>query len=94
MSLIIDLAPEVEERLQQEATRRGVDAAEYARRLIVDGLPASLSDKQKFAITLLQSWIDEDNTDNPEEIKSAKVELKTFKQAMNENRLGERSLYP
>ena len=94
MPLIIDLAPEVEKRLQQEATRHGVDTSEYARRLIEDGLPVSLNDKQKSAITLLESWIEEDNTDNPEEIKAAKKELKTFKQAMNENRFGERPLYP
>ena len=34
MTLMIDLAPDVETRLQQEAARQGVDPMEAARRLI------------------------------------------------------------
>ncbi len=42
---------------------------------------------------LLQSWIDEDATDDPDEIRVAEQELAEFKRAMNENRAGERPLY-
>ena len=94
MTLMIDLAPEVEDRLQHEATRHGLDPAEYARHLIEEGLPAPLSVKQRAAISLLQSWLDEDATDDPEAVRVAEEELKAFKQAMNENRTGERPLYP
>ena len=44
MSLLMDLPPEVETRLQQEATRQGVPPAAVALRLITDGLPAALKE--------------------------------------------------
>ena len=91
---MIDLDPEEEDRLQDEATRHGLDPAEYSRRLIQNGLSTPLSDKQRAAISLLQSWIDEDATNDPEAIRAAEEELKAFKQAMNENRAAERPLYP
>jgi predicted transcriptional regulator len=94
MTLTIELAPEVEERLQQEATRHGVPATDYARRLIEEGLQTPLTEKQKATLALLQSWVDQDATDDPEEIRAAEAELEAFKQAMNENRAGESPLYP
>jgi hypothetical protein len=94
MTLTIELTPEVEEQLQEEATRQGVPAAEYARRLIEQGLPTPSDQKQKAALALLQSWIDQDATDDPEEIRAAEAELEAFKRAMNENRAGESPLYP
>jgi hypothetical protein len=93
MTLVIDLAPSIEERLREEAARCGVNASEYARHLIEKGLPVPLNDKQKAAVTLLQTWIDEDATDDPKEIERAEGELRAFKKAMNENRFGERPLY-
>ena len=39
MSFILDLPPEVETRLQQEATRQGVPAAAVALRLFTENLP-------------------------------------------------------
>src|SRR5437879_658168 len=101
MSLVIDLAPEVESRLEKEAARNGAKPAEYAGRLIERSLPAgqevghhtSLTEKQKAAIALLQSWIDEDATDDPEEIRIAEEEWAAFKRQMNENRAGEEPLY-
>ena len=41
MSLTIDFAPEVEERLREEAGKQGLDVDEYARRLIEGRLPAA-----------------------------------------------------
>ena len=38
MSIVIDLTPETEARLQAEAKRRGLDQKDMARRLIEEGL--------------------------------------------------------
>jgi len=38
VTLILELSPEVEARLQQEVRRQSLDAAEYARRLIENSL--------------------------------------------------------
>jgi hypothetical protein len=94
MSLQIELEPEVQERLQQEAARRGLEAADYARRLIQEGLPAPLDNRRKAVIELLDSWLKEDATDDPAQIQAAEKELEAFKRAMNENRAGERPVFP
>jgi hypothetical protein len=48
------------------------------------------------SIALLQSWLDEDATDDPEEIRKAQEELDEFKRAINEERerAGARRIYP
>ncbi len=46
MSFLMDLPPDVETRLQAEATRQGVDWQEAARRLIVAGLPPAPSESE------------------------------------------------
>jgi hypothetical protein len=93
MTLLIDLPPEVEERLQEEANRHGQGVVDYARSLIVHGLPPAANDRQRAAISLLESWAAQDATNDPDEIRAAEEELKAFKEAMNQNRTGERPLY-
>ena len=55
-----------------------------------------ISEKNAKAIALLQSWQDQDATDDPAEFLAAEEELADFKRSMNENRLatGERLVYP
>jgi hypothetical protein len=47
-------------------------------------------------IALLQSWIDEDATDDPEKTRQAEADLREFKRNMNAPRkeAGERLLFP
>ena len=47
-------------------------------------------------IALLEKWMAEDATDDPEEIRQAEEELAAFKEAMNRNRSesGELPLFP
>jgi hypothetical protein len=47
-------------------------------------------------MTLLQSWLDEDATDDPDDIRVAEQELTEFKRNMNQPRkaAGARLLYP
>jgi hypothetical protein len=48
------------------------------------------------SIALLKQWLQEDATDDPEEIQQAEADLKEFKRNMNEPRklAGARLLYP
>jgi hypothetical protein len=39
MTLTISLSPQEEARIRNEAARNGLDASEYARRLIIQSLP-------------------------------------------------------
>lgn len=71
MTLTIDLDPEVEERLREEAGRQGVEVDEYALRLIEGALPAreygvlwrtltAEEWKREFA-----AWVDSHDRDQP-----------------------------
>ena len=53
-------------------------------------------EKNAASIALLQSWLEEDATDDPDEIQSAQEELEQFKQAINaeRERAGSRRIYP
>jgi hypothetical protein len=54
------------------------------------------SDENAASIALLQSWLAEDATDNPDDIQPAQEELEAFKQAINaeRERAGARRIYP
>ena len=56
--MTIRLPPEVESRLQRHASRMGLDAAEYAGRLIVEHLPPQ--DSQGSLAELFAEWDRED----------------------------------
>jgi predicted DNA-binding protein len=93
MGLMIDLSPEVQTRLQQEATRRGINKEEYARQLIETHLP----DAEGTALSnLMQSWIEEDATDDPEELERREAEWQELKDNLNAHRAatGQRLLFP
>lgn len=84
MTLHIDLEPDIETRLEREANRRGIDKSLLAREILDSGLP-SLTAKQRDAIALLQSWIDEDATDDPAEMEARKRDWDAFEEALNES---------
>ena len=81
MSFIMDLPPDVETRLYQEASRQGIDRQEAARRLIVAGLPTSGPSDSTAA--LFAQWAQEDAQMTPEEIAAedaANAELEAARQ--------------
>ena len=95
--LTIKLPPEVEKRLQGEASRQGLAIEDYAKKLIVEHLPAEKSGQS--LAELFAEWEAEDATDDPVEIARQQQEVEEFKQAMNRNRLemegeGSRKLFP
>lgn len=99
MTLTIDLTPAEEARLAAAARRAGLAPAEAARKLVTEHLPPTETEgkaRNADSIALLQSWLAEDATDDPDEIRRAEEELAEFKRNMNANRAatGERLLYP
>lgn len=99
MTLTIDLTPAEEARLAAAARREGIAPSEAARKLMTEHLPPVESEgdvRNAASIALLQSWLAEDATDDPSEIRRAEEELAEFKRSMNANRTatGERLLYP
>jgi hypothetical protein len=94
MTLTITLTPDEEARLRAAAQTARIDAAECARRLLVERLSSMPSGQA--TRNLLALWREEDATDDPEAIREAEEELAEFKQAMNEARAaaGARLLFP
>jgi hypothetical protein len=60
MAMMIDLAPELESRLQEEAARRGLGVSEYTSRLIEQSLPAQEGTSKSLWYALTpEEWIRE-----------------------------------
>jgi hypothetical protein len=83
--MTITLPSDIELRLKGEASRHGLDAADFARKLIVENLPP-VQEKQSID-ALFAKWNEEDRTDDLAEIARRQQEFEEFKQAMNRNRL-------
>jgi hypothetical protein len=95
MTLTITLTPEEEARLRAAAHKEGIDPAELVRQLVTAYLPP-VQDENAASIALLQSWLAEEATDDPDEVRQAQEELDAFKRAINaeRERAGSRRLYP
>jgi hypothetical protein len=95
MTLTINLTREEEERLHAAAHKEGIDPAELVRKLVIEHLPPA-HDENAASIALLQAWLAEDATADPEEMRKAQEELETFKQTLNaeRERAGARRIYP
>jgi len=95
MTVTITLTFEEEVHLRVAAQREGLDPAELVHQLVRAYLPP-IPDKNAASIALLQSWLAEDATDNPDDIQQAQAELEAFKQAINaeRERAGARRIYP
>ncbi len=94
MTLTITLTQE-EVRLRAAAQKEGIDPADLVRKLVTEHLPPT-PDENAASIALLQSWLEEDATDDPDEVRQAQAELEAFKRALNaeRERAGARLIYP
>jgi hypothetical protein len=63
MSLTIDLPPELERQLHEEATRRGQDAAAFARAILEEQLAAAHQERARRIAALMEQWNAEDAAD-------------------------------
>lgn len=104
MTLQVDFTPQTEAWINAQAQQRGLLPADLVRRVIEESAAAAAlpprtqesDSKPDPTIALLQSWIAEDATDDPEEIRKAEEELIEFKRNMNAPRkeAGARLLFP
>ena len=65
MALTVNLPPELEQRLTQEAQRQSISADAYALQLLDKHLPPK--DRQAELVALLQDWIDNANGEGQKE---------------------------
>lgn len=86
MTLMLDLPPELEQRLVRQATQHGLSADEYALQLLERHLPSD--DPRSELVALLQSWIDADDADEQKETGDYLV------RALDEDRLSDRKHFP
>ena len=95
MTLTITLTVEEEARLRAAAQKEGIDPTELVHQLVRAHLPPT-SDENAASIALLQSWLEEDATDNSGDIQQAEAELEALKQAINaeRERAGAPRIYP
>ena len=97
MTLTIHLTPTEEARLEAAAGREGLDAAELARRLVIERLPPVKPDEgEDPTLALFAQWDQEDAAMTLEEIDEARREAKEFKRNINAERAraGFRIMYP
>jgi hypothetical protein len=95
MTFTIDIDDGLQARLEEEARRRGVAAADVARQLIEQGLPPGNGNvPNRATLELLAQWDREDETTDPAELARRRQELEELKQALNDNRASGRKLFP
>ena len=89
MTLHLALSREVEERLRQEAERRGEPTEAIALRLLEEHLPPALDARRAAAVAMLGRWQDEDAALSREE-STANAEVL---RALDEDRPSYRKLF-
>lgn len=84
MSMTFTIPPNLERRLNEQASRVGLRPDEYATSLIERGLAEAVPDQT--TLDLLASWEAEDETDDPAELARRQAEFEEFKEAMNRSK--------
>ncbi len=84
MTLTLNLSPELEQYLLQEATQHGLSVEVVALQLLTNSI--LLKQKQAAAVNLLQSWIDDEDESEQQETGQYLI------RALDEDRLSERKL--
>lgn len=86
MTLTIHLSPELEQRLQQAASPRGLPLDEYTMQLLDKYLPPT--DHRTEIVALLQSWLDEKDAEEQRDTGDYLI------RALDEDRFSDRPLFP
>ncbi|MBD2298233.1 hypothetical protein H6G80_08905 [Nostoc sp. FACHB-87] len=86
MTLTLNLSPELEQYLAQEATQQGLSVEALALQLLTNSI--LLKQKQAQAVNLLQSWIDDEDGEEQQETGQYLIH------ALDNDRLSERKLFP
>ena len=103
MTISLEIRPDVEPRLLDEATRRGVDPSAMVAILVDQGLSAA-SPRPTLSTAepgrgdslreLFAEWAAEDATDDPAEVQRRQQEFEEFKAGMTANSLSRHAVYP
>lgn len=86
MTLVLDIPPEMERRLTEEAKRHGVSAQEYTVRILEKSLRPR--DRRAELVSLIDSWIEDGDAQEQRETGDYLV------RALDEDRLSDRKLFP
>jgi hypothetical protein len=86
MTLTLNLSPELEQYLVQEANQHGLAGEVMATQLLINSI--SLKQKQTEAVNLLQSWIDDEDESEQQETGQYLIH------ALDEDRLSDRRFFP
>lgn len=86
MTLNLDLPPELEQYLLQEAERQGLSVEAMTLQLLTNSI--QLRQKQAEVVDMLQSWIDDEDVEEQQETGEYLI------QVLDEDRLSDRKLFP
>ena len=86
MTLTLNLSPELEQYLSEEASQHGLSVEALALQLLTNSI--LLKQKQAEAVSLLQSWIDDEDGKEQQETGEYLIH------ALDDDRLSERRLFP
>lgn len=86
MALSLNLPPELEQYLVQEAKQQGISVETYTLHILQEYIVPK--EKQSKLVNALQSWIDESDVDEQQETGEYLIH------ALDEDRLSERKLFP
>lgn len=86
MALTLNLPPELEQYLLQEASQYGLSVEAMALQLLTNSI--LLKQKQTEAVNLLQSWLDDEDEEEQQETGQYLIH------ALDNDRLSERKLFP
>ncbi|MHC0061909.1 hypothetical protein ACWATR_03155 [Nostoc sp. UIC 10890] len=86
MTLTLNLPPELEQYLAQQAKQQGLSVETYTLQILQEYILRE--EKQSKLVNALQSWIDEGDAD--EQQKTGEYLI----QALDEDRLSDRKLFP
>ena len=86
MTLTLNLPPELEQYLLQEAKQQGLSVEAMTLQLLTKSI--LLRQKQAEAVDLLQSWIDDEDIEEQQETGAYLI------QVLDEDRLSDRKLFP
>jgi hypothetical protein len=86
MTLTLDLPSELEQYLLHEAREQGISIKAMTLRVLASSIPTK--QKQAEAVKLLQSWLDDEDDEEQKETGQYLI------QALDEDRLSDRQLFP
>jgi predicted transcriptional regulator len=86
--LTLTLDPELEQRLQREASCQGLSPQQYAVQALEEHVSQADRERREKAVALVQSWIDEGDEEEQKETGEYLIRV------LDEDRLSDRKLFP